>query len=165
MPRSGSTDRRIGEHEGGYLPFEFDVAGTLRPGARTSWSCRVVDASDDRSRYPESPFSEVPHGKQSWYGPIGGIWQSVWLEIATERCTSRDVRLTPDAVADGRFEIAATLSAPLPANALAASQRSYATLTAQRSPCEPHWMPTGTARPQLRRRPLWSPDTPTLYTV
>ncbi len=41
---------------------------------------RVVDASDDRSRYPECPFTEVPHGKQSWYGPIGGIWQSVWLE-------------------------------------------------------------------------------------
>jgi hypothetical protein len=26
------------------------------------------------------PFSEIPHGKQSWYGPQGGIWQSVMLE-------------------------------------------------------------------------------------
>ena len=70
----------MGEHEGGYLPFEFDVATHLLAG-ENELVVRVVDASDDRSRYPEYPFSEVPHGKQSWYGPIGGIWQSVWLEL------------------------------------------------------------------------------------
>jgi len=26
-------------------------------------------------------FAEIPHGKQSWYGPIGGIWQQVRLEL------------------------------------------------------------------------------------
>ena len=70
----------VGEHEGGYLPFEFDVSDLLREGDN-ELLVRVVDATDDRDRYPDFPFSEVPHGKQSWYGPIGGIWQSVWLEL------------------------------------------------------------------------------------
>ena len=77
----------VGEHEGGYLPFEFDVAPLLQAGENLL-VVRVVDASDDRSRYPEYPFTEVPHGKQSWYGPIGGIWQSVWLEARPQGCTS-----------------------------------------------------------------------------
>ena len=71
---------RVGEHEGGYLPFEFDVVDLLREGDN-ELLVRVVDATDDRDLYPDFPFSEVPHGKQSWYGPIGGIWQSVWLEL------------------------------------------------------------------------------------
>ncbi len=72
--------QKVGEHEGGYLPFELDVTAQAKAGDNHV-VVRVVDATDDRSRYPEYPFSEVPHGKQSWYGPLGGIWQSVWLEV------------------------------------------------------------------------------------
>ena len=70
---------RVGAHEGGYLPFEFDVISCLRAG-ENELLVRVVDPSDDRALFPDFPFSELPHGKQSWYGPVGGIWQSVWLE-------------------------------------------------------------------------------------
>jgi hypothetical protein len=38
---------------------------------------KVIDPTDDCALYPDFPFSEAPHGKQSWYGPIGGIWQNV----------------------------------------------------------------------------------------
>ncbi len=69
----------VGSHEGGYLPFEFDVINLLHEG-KNELLVRVVDPTDDRDRYPDFPFSEIPHGKQSWYGPLGGIWQSVWLE-------------------------------------------------------------------------------------
>lgn len=65
------NDVKIGEHEGGYLPFEFDVTNAVRPGQNTI-TIRVDD--------PPGSFAEVPHGKQSWYGPLSGIWQSVWLE-------------------------------------------------------------------------------------
>jgi hypothetical protein len=71
--------QRIGEHEGGYLPFEFDISGVVRQGDNEI-VVRVADPTDDTSRWPTYPFSEIPHGKQSWYGPISGIWQSVWLE-------------------------------------------------------------------------------------
>ena len=85
--------KRVGEHEGGYLPFEFDVSDLLREGAN-ELLVKVVDATDDRDLYPDFPFSEVPHGKQSWYGPIGGIWQSVWLELRPRQHIAQ-LRVTP----------------------------------------------------------------------
>ena len=105
---------KVGDHEGGYLPFEFDVTRQLRDGDN-ELVVRVVDPSDDRQRFPDTPFSEIPHGKQSWYGPIGGIWQSVWLE---QRATTyiRNVRLFPEPGAQA-IVIAATLSGALPPNA------------------------------------------------
>ncbi len=66
-----------GEHEGGYLPFELDLSALFRPG-RNRLAVEVVDpAPGDGGAFP---FAEIPHGKQSWYGPLGGIWQSVHLE-------------------------------------------------------------------------------------
>ena len=61
----------IGRHEGGYLPFDLDVTNAVRPGANTL-TVRVSDTLAE--------FREVPHGKQSWYGPLSGLWQSVWVE-------------------------------------------------------------------------------------
>ena len=83
--------KSIGEHEGGYLPFEFDVIDTLHKG-ENELTVDVVDSTDDRTSYPDFPFSEIPHGKQSWYGPLSGIWQSVWLEFRPKAHIS-DLRL------------------------------------------------------------------------
>ena len=104
--------QRVGEHEGGYLPFYFDVAALLKPG-ENELVVRVVDANDDRSRFPAAPFSEVPHGKQSWYGPIGGIWQSVTLTLLPAVHITA-VKLTP-LQAEKAIDIVATLNAALPA--------------------------------------------------
>jgi hypothetical protein len=65
------NEHKIGEHEGGYLPFEFDITHAIRPGTNTL-TIRVDD--------PPGLFDEIPHGKQGWYGPLSGIWQSVWIE-------------------------------------------------------------------------------------
>ncbi len=61
----------VGGHEGGYLPFEFDVTAQAKAGD----NLLTVRVSD-----PPGLFAEIPHGKQSWYGPLSGIWQSVWLQ-------------------------------------------------------------------------------------
>jgi hypothetical protein len=71
--------RRVTVHEGGYLAFEV----TLDPQALwadNSLEVKVTLPSNDRAEFPDHPFQEIPHGKQSWYGPMGGIWQPVWLE-------------------------------------------------------------------------------------
>ena len=151
---------RAGEHEGGYLPFDFDVTALLKPGENVL-VVRVVDASDDRSRYPDYPFTEVPHGKQSWYGPIGGIWQSVALDVRPAVHIAA-VRLTPQP-AEQAIDIAATLNAPLPAGtSLTATvldpggQRVASVALGE----------DGAGRAVLEAAPqLWSPDTPALYTV
>lgn len=69
--------RVLGTHEGGYLPFEFIIPqGTP---AESALEVHVTLPSGDAEAYPDYPFGEIPHGKQSWYGPLGGIWQSVRL--------------------------------------------------------------------------------------
>lgn len=147
--------REVGQHEGGYLPFEFDVAAQLRVG-ENDILVRAIDATDDHTRFPDYPFSEVPHGKQSWYGPIGGIWQSVWLE---ERSAAhiRSLRLTPDPATGAiaveadtvggaetvAIEVAGPNGQPVAQGSLTGGRGTVAVDDVQ-------W---------------WSPETPALYTV
>jgi len=85
----------LGAHEGGYLPFEFDVGPYLHFGEANEVVVRVTDPTPNAQRYPDWPFDEIPHGKQSWYGPTSGIWQSVWLERRSSLHVA-GVRLYPD---------------------------------------------------------------------
>jgi hypothetical protein len=75
------NDHPVGDHEGGFLPFSFEVTPWVREGANQVL-VRVESPTDDPEEF-ESPFAEIPFGKQSWYGPLSGIWQSVWLEQRT----------------------------------------------------------------------------------
>lgn len=65
-----------GRHEGGYLPFSFDITEHLKDGPNQLMVVVTDDASSD----------VYGRGKQSykrggiWYTAISGIWQSVWLE-------------------------------------------------------------------------------------
>ena len=65
----------IGEHEGGYLPFSFDITGSIR---NNNELCVIVtDPSDTEG---------ITKGKQRlesggiFYPCQSGIWQTVWLE-------------------------------------------------------------------------------------
>ena len=80
----------VGEHEGGYLPFELDITELLAEGENLL-TVEVEDTLD----------IELGYGKQThkrggmWYTAISGIWQSVWLEsVCNNAITS--VRATPD---------------------------------------------------------------------
>ena len=76
--------QRVGEHEGGYTPFIFDVTDVAKPGVN-ELVVRVIDPPMDEKegqrRFPEMLYKEIPHGKQNWYVQTGGIWQPVTLEI------------------------------------------------------------------------------------
>lgn len=76
--------KSAGTHEGGYTPFTLDVTQSVRPG----WNqllVRVVDPpmdqNENRARFPEWIYDEIPHGKQNWYVQTSGIWQPVLLEF------------------------------------------------------------------------------------
>jgi hypothetical protein len=76
----------VGDHEGGYDPFEVELA-TIHGGEEHILVVRVEDPSADPDR---------PHGKQGgiWYTPTSGPWQSVALvarpreRIARVACTA-----------------------------------------------------------------------------
>ena len=65
-----------GTHDGGSVPFFFDITSFLKAGAEQELQVAVWDPTDGGQ----------PNGKQSvspsgiWYTPNSGIWQTVWLE-------------------------------------------------------------------------------------
>ncbi len=79
----------LGEHEGGYQPFTFDITEYLKE--ENELAVRVTDRLDSQI---------LPYGKQKrkrggmWYTPTTGIWQSVWLE-SVPKTYIRDIRITP----------------------------------------------------------------------
>ncbi|MFL5143786.1 MAG: glycoside hydrolase family 2 protein [Microvirga sp.] len=100
----------VGANEGGFLPFSFDVTQHLRPG-ENEIKVRVDSPTDNPAEFPDSPFAEIPFGKQSWYGPLSGIWQPVYLERRIPDHMTR-VRLVPNRDS-GRVTAGAFFARPL----------------------------------------------------
>ncbi|MBI4164647.1 MAG: hypothetical protein HY508_02815 [Acidobacteria bacterium] len=97
--------QKAGSHDGGYLPFEFDVTSLLRAG-ENQIAVRVVDASARLKEVEGIKYDEIPHGKQNWYVETSGLWQSVSLEIRP-RMHLRFVHIS--AGMDGKFKIQAAV--------------------------------------------------------
>ena len=82
------NDIELGSHEGGYLPFTFDVTEALKEAN----TIRII-AFDPLN-------TDLPYGKQRkdrggmWYTPVSGIWQTVWMESVPEHYI-RGVKLEP----------------------------------------------------------------------
>ena len=70
------NDKCVGKHEGGYLPFSFDITEQIHKDTENKIIVKVTDTLS----------KEYPYGKQCkkrggmWYTPVSGIWQSVWME-------------------------------------------------------------------------------------
>lgn len=68
---------KVGEHKGGYTPFEYNITPYLKKSGKQTLTMKVWDATDN---------SYQPRGKQIcepsgiWYTPVTGIWQTVWME-------------------------------------------------------------------------------------
>jgi hypothetical protein len=81
----------IGQHQGGYDAFTFDVTDALHWNGPEEISVCVTDPTE----------GDQPRGKQSrkpdgiFYTANSGIWQTVWLEPVPEVCIDR-LRATPD---------------------------------------------------------------------
>lgn len=91
----------LGQHRGGYTPFEFD----LTPHVKTGEKQRLVLRVDDR------PHSFKLEGKQG-YGPARGIWQTVHLEARAE--THLDwLHFVPDIDA-GKVAVRGSVNQPPP---------------------------------------------------
>jgi len=150
--------RLAGEHEGGHVPFRFDITGLLRPGENTV-TVRAEDPPTDRY---------IPRGKQYWepqsrgifYTRTTGIWQTVWLEAAGDSYLER-VRITPSV--DGLVQFDALVARPRPELELHAQiswdgKRVAAATAAVDGP-------RSAAATRVASPRLWMPNTPALYDV
>ncbi len=176
------NDTLVGTHEGGYTPFAFAIDHALHgvgPDAVQTVRVRVTDAAKDAdATLPDGTrlkFAEIPHGKQSWYTSVGGIWQSVQVEA---RAMVHIVRAAFHPDIDAGTATAKLTLTGLPTTlgpnwqvrlALTSSQEAEIVseielpLEGQTTQDGDHW--NLTTRFDVRDALLWSPETPHLYTV
>ena len=80
----------LGQHIGGYLPFEFDIKPYLKE--ENTLIVKVKDYTDTK---------EYSRGKQKikrggiWYTPQSGIYMPVWLESVSSSYI-KNIKITPD---------------------------------------------------------------------
>jgi beta-galactosidase/beta-glucuronidase len=151
-------------HVGGFLPFSFDVTEQLVEGSNEI-KIRVDSPIDDPMVSPEAPLAEMPLGKQSWYGPLSGIWQSVWLERRTFDHIER-ARVMPE-LATGRVGVSVFLANPL----IAETRVSLAIKApnGKTAACTSAVLERGAEKTELALTlaeiEAWSPAAPNLYTL
>ncbi|MBN1900490.1 hypothetical protein JW926_04095 [Candidatus Sumerlaeota bacterium] len=92
--------KKLGEHEGGYTPFSFDIEDYLKDGENRL----VVRVFDDALDPAQPRGKQNPSGKLSrWhYTHITGLWQSVWLE-SVPRNFLETFRVYTSEIADPRY--------------------------------------------------------------
>ena len=151
----------IGEHEGGYVPFAFDLPTAL---VREE-NVLVVRVRDEVDK-------SQPRGKQSWepepsgthYARCTGLWQPVWLEGWTQARLD-DLRVTTDIQTGevtvrggvhgqaGHYRLLAAITAP--DGAEVARSESAAEIADGAGTCE--------FRHRVAKPQLWSVESPNLY--
>lgn len=84
------NDRKSGEHDGGYLPFEIDITDYVIED-KIKITVKVIDNLDKDG---------AAYGKQKlkrggiWYTATSGIWQTVWIE-SVPKTYLKKVKITP----------------------------------------------------------------------
>jgi len=136
--------KMIGEHEGGFNSFSFDISPLLLNG-KNELIVKVLDATD-AGNYPKGKQTLEPFGM--YYTSTSGIWQTVWLENVPEKYISSLV-ISPDI--DKKILKIIVNSTSEDAITLQIAGRNFSAKTNQ-----PFNLPI--ANPKL-----WTPEAPFLY--
>ena len=141
----------IGEHQGGYDGFSFDITSALRASGPQQIVVAVTDPTDAGTQ---------PRGKQVrrpasiWYTSTTGIWQTTWVEPVPFTAIE-SIGLVPDVDAGVlRIDAGTTGGAGVVRATAFDGSRMVATASG------PAGRPFDLAIPSAR---LWSPDSPHLY--
>jgi len=144
--------REVGQHEGGYGRFSFDVTAALRWDGAEEFVVAVTDPTE----------GDQPRGKQSrkpegiFYTSTSGIWQTAWLEPVPEQCID-EIQMTPDVEEEGlRLRVAVGSTAEdLRVEAVA--------LDGTEVVGKVEGLPNSGLMVHVEHPKLWSPSTPFLY--
>ncbi len=141
----------VGEHEGGYTPFEFDLSGLGKQRGANRLVIRVEDM----------PVPGRLVGKQV-YGPAKGIWQTVYLEGRSEYYIGK-VHFYPD-IDNEKVSVKAGLSKASDEDLIisVAFMDGIVETVVETFPAGQESYEFDIPIPDRR---LWSPDDPFLYEV
>ena len=83
----------VGSHEGGHVPFRFDITAVLRAGGPQVVTVLAEDDPADLTKpRGKQDWQREPHSL--WYPRTTGIWQTVWLERVARTYLDK-IRWTP----------------------------------------------------------------------
>ena len=85
------NDIKVGNHQGGYAAFSFDITPFLIKGDQ-KLTVRVWDPTD-KGFQPRGKQVEDP--RSIWYTAVTGIWQTVWIEAVSENFITA-IKSVPD---------------------------------------------------------------------
>ena len=87
------NDIKVGEHDGGYTSFYFDITNYTKSDlSKTKIEVKVID------NYSKNGAAFGKQGiprRHIFYTAIGGIWQTVWIE-SVPKTYIKDVKITPN---------------------------------------------------------------------
>lgn len=86
------NNQLVGAHEGGYVPFSFDITDAMKYEEVNEIKVAVWDPTDKKG-YPRGKQKQKAYG--IWYTPATGIWQTVWIEPVPYRYI-QNFKLAPD---------------------------------------------------------------------
>ena len=148
----------LGKHEGGNVPFLFEITRNLHPG-ENSLTLRVETPASDKG---------IPRGKQYWearsksifYTRTSGIWQAVWLEATGENYLDHvHVVAGQDGIAHFKATLGHGLPEALTFEVLLHDGRQTITRDAKTE------LGLATLDVTVHDVQLWSPESPHLYDV
>ena len=87
------NDKKVGEHDGGYTSFLFDITNYINNDL--SKTKIVVKVIDNYSKDGAAFGKQGNPRKDIYYIAIGGIWQTVWIE-SVPKTYIKDVKITPN---------------------------------------------------------------------
>jgi len=148
--------KKLGMHNGGFTPFQFEITGKLKAGDNTL----VVKADNTRHK------DEIPTVNTDWWN-YGGITRDVFIASTPETFISDyqlqlEKNFTPtkqaDALVSGYVQLSGQPSAPQTVTLDIAEANIHTTIQTDA---------TGHARISIpvKRLTYWSPQHPKLYTV
>ena len=162
----------VGEHSGGYDPFEFDITRFLNHSgtAQQEVVVRVYDPTDEgiqpRGKQCSDPFTSkrvvAPLGM--WYTPNSGIWQTVWLESVPKEAYIHKCRIIPNVDAN-----TVTVTASVRQEVFKRNHGLFVRVTFQGEVVgfasgSTHY-PVEVKLSESHKTKLWTPSTPHLYDV
>lgn len=151
------NDVFLGRHEGGYLPFVFDVTDSIKRDGENTLKVTVTDRLSHL----------YPYGKQRkkrggmWYTPVSGIWQSVWLENVPAQYISK-LTVTPNLTGID-ISIESPLSGFTASVEVGNGQKVCAHIEGNRGRIELAGALLSNGKKHAPR--LWTPENPYLYPI
>jgi beta-galactosidase/beta-glucuronidase len=147
--------KKVGEHQGGYDSFTFDITGALLPSGANELIVAAWDPSDAGTQ-PRGKQVRNPHS--IWYTSTSGIWQTVWLE-PVNAAYIRELGITPD------LDQGVVIVRPITSSLLGNYRIDVTIRDGWRKVATARIPPGGQAVVPIRNVRQWSPEDPHLYSL